>query len=398
MTKRDKITILKSLGSLSVASRPELNEACVQHGFTSFSNGYLSKYRVSRGQYDVHAMLSDLGEGAVPASAVAALTGTTEEASAAVSSPEMIVTALPDTNSVESNLVPTKNEGFVRTPNYRLIEKVVRSKQFFPIFITGPSGNGKSLSVIQACANLKRELIRINVTASTDEDDLIGSFRLLNGDTVWQDGPVIEAMKRGAVLLIDEIDMMNPNRAAGLFTALEGNPVFVKKINTVVNPEPGFTILASANTKGKGSDDGRFLGTNILNEAFLERFPITVEFDYPTEDQEFKILEKMFEHLEIENTSENVQFRNALVKWAHTIRKSFDEGVSEELISTRRLVHISKAFAIFGNRKKAITLSIARFDEETKKNFWELYTKIDDTIPVDQVANDSDEGRVTDQY
>ena len=173
-------------------------------------------------------------------------------------------------DSSVGNLVPAKDAVYVKTGHHADITKVIKSKKFFPIFITGPSGNGKSMTVVQTCAGLNRELIRINVTAGTDEDDLIGSFRLVNGDTVWQDGPIVEAMVRGAVVLIDEIDMLNPNRAASLFTALEGKGVFIKKIGRLVEPKKGFNIIATANTKGKGSDDGRYMGTNVLNEAFLE--------------------------------------------------------------------------------------------------------------------------------
>jgi MoxR-like ATPase len=422
MTKKDKADILLQLATVKVAlryhvgdddvqailnqrhevltngvTRAELNDACSVHGFKSFSNGYLSKYRISHGRYDLAKMITDLGYSMddlfnkTRSNAEHAESPAPSDSSTDTVVVRNVVTALPSESEKDANLVPSVMKSFVRTPNYRMIEKVLKSRKFFPIMITGPSGNGKSLSVIQAAARLKRELIRINVTASSDEDDLIGSFRLLNGETVWQDGPVIEAMKRGAVCLIDEIDMLNPNRAASLFTALEGNPVYIKKTNTVVHPADGFTIISSANTKGKGSDDGRFMGTNILNEAFLERFPITIEFDYPNKTQELKILENMFNDLDMPEP-EHEHFRVALIEWASAIRKSFIEGAADELISTRRLVHITKAYAIFRNKKKAIQLAIARFDDETKDSFWELYTKIDATLDENDLnVTDSDE-------
>jgi MoxR-like ATPase len=246
---------------------------------------------------------------------------------------------------------------------------------YYPAFVTGLSGNGKTFMIEQACAKAKREFFRVNITVETDEDDLLGHYALIDGNTVWQDGPVVKAMERGAVLLLDEIDLAS-SKIMCLQPVLEGNGVFLKKVNRFVAPSKGFTVLATANTKGKGSEDGRFIGTNILNEAFLERFPITVEQEYPSMSVERKILDKVFASLDVEAGD----FSERLVTWADIIRKTFYEGGIDEIIATRRLVHIANAFAIFGDRKKAIEMCIARFDEDTKTSFLDLYTKVDEQV------------------
>ena len=269
--------------------------------------------------------------------------------------------------SVVQNLVPFKDPEFVPFGNFNDVKKVLRSKEFYPVFITGLSGNGKTYSVEQACATLGRELIRVNITIETDEDDLIGGFRLVDGNTVWHNGPVVEALERGAVLLLDEIDLAS-NKILCLQSILEGKGVFLKKIGKFVTPAAGFTVVATANTKGKGSEDGRFVGTNVLNEAFLERFPVTFEQNYPHPQTEQKILDALLDEPE---------FNKKLVDWADIIRKTFFDGGIDEVISTRRLVHIVQAFKIFGNRAKAITTCISRFDDETKQAFQELYDKVD---------------------
>ena len=269
--------------------------------------------------------------------------------------------------AVEQNLVPIKDAEYVPFGNFKDVKKVLASKQFYPMFITGLSGNGKTYSVEQACAQLKRELIRVNITIETDEDDLIGGFRLADGDTVWHNGPIIEALEKGAVLLLDEVDLAS-NKILCLQSILEGKGVFLKKIGRYVKPAAGFTVIATANTKGKGSDDGRFVGTNVLNEAFLERFPVTFEQEYPTVTVETKIL--------IANGCDK-EFTELLVKWAGIIRKTFYDGGVDEVVTTRRLVHIAKAYAIFGNRLTAVTNCISRFDEDTKQSFLDLYTKVD---------------------
>ena len=272
----------------------------------------------------------------------------------------------PAANSA-ANYIPEKDDSYVPFGNFNSVRKVISSRKFYPVFITGLSGNGKTMSVEQACAAAKRELIRVNITIETDEDDLIGGFRLVNGDTVWHNGPVLEALERGAVLLLDEIDLAS-NKILCLQSVLEGKGVFLKKIGKYVNPSNGFTVIATANTKGKGSEDGRFVGTNILNEAFLERFPVTFEQEYPTSTIETKILL---------NAGCEKEFTDNLIKWAGIIRKTFFDGGVDEVITTRRLVHIVQAYDIFGNRLDAITKCVNRFDDDTKQSFLDLYTKVD---------------------
>jgi len=285
--------------------------------------------------------------------------------------------ALP---AVEQNLIPEKDDTFVKFGNFSDIKKIIQSRIFYPAFITGLSGNGKTFSVEQACAQLKRELIRVNITIETDEDDLIGGFRLVNGETAWHNGPVVEALERGAVLLLDEVDLAS-NKILCLQSILEGKGVFLKKIGRFVKPAAGFNVIATANTKGKGSDDGRFIGTNVLNEAFLERFPVTFEQSYPVPATEQKILEAVALELGVNDKD----FCKRLVDWADIIRKTFYDGGIEEIISTRRLVHIIRAYSIFGNKAKAIDVCTARFDDETKMSFIELYDKVDVDfqLPVD---------------
>ena len=270
------------------------------------------------------------------------------------------------------NYVPVKDDTFVNFGNFTDLKKVIQSRLFYPVFITGLSGNGKTFGVEQACAHLKRELIRVNITIETDEDDLIGGFRLVNGETVWHNGPVIESLRRGAVLLLDEIDLAS-NKIMCLQSILEGKGIYLKKTGEYVKPAAGFTVVATANTKGKGSDDGRFIGTNVLNEAFLERFPLTFEQEYPTEKIEVKIVSKALD-------GQDDDFAEKLVKWAQAIRKTFYDGGVDEVISTRRLVHIANAYKIFGKRDKAIQMCVNRFDTDTKQSFLELYSKIDEKI------------------
>ena len=269
--------------------------------------------------------------------------------------------------AVEISYIPSTDDSYVQFGNFNTVKKIIQSRLFYPAFITGLSGNGKTLSVEQACASTERELIRVNITIETDEDDLIGGFRLVNGDTVWHNGPVIEALERGAVLLLDEIDLAS-NKILCLQSVLEGKGVFLKKIGKYIHPKAGFNVIATANTKGKGSDDGRFVGTNVLNEAFLERFPVTFEQDYPVASVETKILM---------NAGADQDFADNLVKWAGVIRKTFFDGGVDEVITTRRLVHIVQAFSIFGNRLSAIKACVNRFDDDTKQSFLDLYTKVD---------------------
>ena len=280
---------------------------------------------------------------------------------------------------VEQNLVPDKDPNYVPFGNFTDVKKIIGSKMFYPTFITGLSGNGKTFSVEQACAQLKRELIRVNITIETDEDDLIGGFRLVNGETVWHDGPVIQALNRGAILLLDEVDLAS-NKILCLQSILEGKGVFLKKVGRFVKPANGFNIFATANTKGKGSDDGRFIGTNVLNEAFLERFALTFEQQYPTPKIEQNILEKVAINYGVLDKD----FCENLANWADIIRKTFNDGGIDEVISTRRLVHIIRAFAIWQDRMKAIKVCVNRFDDETKQSFLELYDKIDADVNTEE--------------
>ena len=283
---------------------------------------------------------------------------------------------------VEENLVPTINDTFVKFGSFTDLRSIIKSKLFYPTFITGLSGNGKTFSVEQACAQLNRELVRVNITIETDEDDLIGGFRLVNGETVWHNGPVIEALERGAILLLDEIDLAS-NKILCLQSILEGTGVFLKKIGRFVRPSAGFNVIATANTKGKGSDDGRFIGTNVLNEAFLERFPVTFEQEYPAPKTEQKILANASAEIGIKDAD----FCKRLVDWADIIRKTFYDGGVEEIISTRRLVHIIRAYGIFKNKAKAIEVCVNRFDDETKQAFMELYDKVDADVQFDETPN-----------
>ena len=283
---------------------------------------------------------------------------------------------------VEQNLVPDKDPNYVPFGNFADVKKIIGSKMFYPTFITGLSGNGKTFSVEQACAQLKRELIRVNITIETDEDDLIGGFRLVNGATVWHDGPVIQALNRGAILLLDEVDLAS-NKILCLQSILEGKGVFLKKVGRFVKPANGFNIFATANTKGKGSDDGRFIGTNVLNEAFLERFALTFEQDYPTPKTEQNILEKVAANYGCLDK----KFCENLATWGDIIRRTFKDGGIDEVISTRRLVHVIRAFAIWQDRMKAIKVCVNRFDDETKQSFLELYDKIDADVNTEE-SND----------
>jgi len=324
--------------------------------YTTLSK-YLQSYKVGRGKWNLEVTQDKI-----------------DELEDAYTSPS--VEPISTMNSVAQNLIPEKDDTFVSFGNFSDIKKVISSGLFYPTFITGLSGNGKTFSIEQACAALKRELIRVNITVETDEDDLIGGFRLVDGETVWHNGPVVEAMQRGAILLLDEIDLAS-NKIMCLQSVLEGKGVFLKKIGTNIIPKAGFNIFATANTKGKGSDDGRFIGTNVLNEAFLERFPITFEQQYPTVTYEVKILTKVAESLKIPMVGEHTDFIKHLCSWSDIIRKTFADGGIDEVISTRRLVHIIKSYSIFGKKDKAIKVCLNRFDDETKQTFVELYDKID---------------------
>ena len=295
-------------------------------------------------------------------------------------------------SSLTGDIVPKKDPVFVPFGNYTDIKSIIKSNKFYPVFVTGLSGNGKTMSILQACADNRKECIRVNVTIETDEDDLLGGYRLRDGQTVWQNGPVIEAMERGALLLLDEIDLAS-NKIMCLQPILEGSGVFVKKINKFVKPKEGFNVIATANTKGQGSEDGKFIGTNILNEAFLERFPVTFEQKYPNAKTEEKILNNTLEAAGKKDTD----YVSKLVTWADVIRKTYFDGGVDEIISTRRLVHIVQAYAIFKNKLKAIEMCTNRFDEDTKTSFVDLYTKVDAGATADQIIESNRQAEVSAQ-
>ena len=289
-------------------------------------------------------------------------------------------------SSLTDNVVPGKDKDFVNFGNFSDVKNIISSKKFYPVFITGLSGNGKTLAVTQACAVAKREMIRVNVTIETDEDDLLGGYRLRDGQTVWQNGPVIEAMERGAVLLLDEIDLAS-NKIMCLQPILEGSGIYVKKTNKWVRPKYGFNVIATANTKGQGSEDGKFIGTNVLNEAFLERFPVTFEQEYPTARIEEKIVSTKLKS----SGKSDQKFAHNLVTWADVIRRTYFDGGVDEIISTRRLVHIAEAYSIFNNKMKAITVCTNRFDEDVKNSFVDLYSKVDSGASVEDILKQKKE-------
>ena len=357
-------------------------------------------YKTGRGLFAVPVNGATAVAQAVAVSSVGAdkapdpLTITDTPTAAAVVAP--VVEMAKGANGVGQSHVPAKDDLFVPFGSFTDMVSILKSEMFYPVFVTGLSGNGKTLMIDQACAKAGRALYRINITIETDEDDLLGGFRLVNGETVWFDGPVVEAMRTGSVLLLDEVDLAS-TKIMCLQPILEGKGVFLKKINEYVECQPGFNIVATANTKGKGDDTGNFIGAGVLNEAFLERFPITVEQDYPAIPIEKKILGKVFDSLSITDNA----FIEKLVNWADIIRKTYLEGAIDELITTRRLVHISNAYAIFNmDRMKAITMCVNRFDEETKTAMVDLYTKVDGDVnpgttddeagPVKEVSTDTD--------
>ena len=274
------------------------------------------------------------------------------------------------------SFVPEVDPIFVNFGVFADLKKLICTKLFCPVYVTGETGIGKTLSVLQACAKLKREVIRVNITNETDEDDLFGGFRLIDGNMVFHKGPVVEAMERGAILLLDELSVAHPSRIMALQAVLEGKGAFLKKMGLKIEHKEGFNIIATDNTKGRGSESGRYIGVNVLNEAFLDRFVVTLEHTYPTKSQEVRIMSRYAETTAVrdENFVEN------LCNWAMIIRKTFSTGACDEVISTRRLVNIYKLFTIFGDKVKALTMSINRFDDYTKENFLNLYSKIDENM------------------
>ena len=381
MNKR-QIALLESMarsGVTSPVTRQDIVNACEDSGAYACPPSWLtqdSARKCGRGLYDCPELAQFTGVGSTEH--VAESPSTESPAPATTTAPVVqgaVETVDSSANLVmgmtggeRASLVPDRFSGYVAWGHFSDVEKIVRSRQFYPIFVTGLSGNGKTLMVEQICAKLKRECYRVNITRQTDEDDLLGGFRLINGETKWCDGPVVSAMRNGGVLLLDEIDLGSHNMMC-LQPVLEGKGVFLKKIGEWVRPAAGFTVFATANTKGKGSDDGRFVGTGIMNEAMLDRFPVTMEQPYPTRATERKILTKA--------GCDDADFADNLTKWSEIIRKSFYEGAVDEIVSTRRLVDIINAWQIFGDKSKAIAMCLARFDDDTKEGFLSLYGKVD---------------------
>ena len=366
-TQNAVLKVLKDTYKKDTVTRAEINALVKKKVIKNPSWLKSDKYKVDRGVYTLNVDSMD----------DTTTVDTTDTKISNDTKAAYIVSSLTD------NVVPAKDTDFVNFGNYADIKNIVKSKKFYPVFITGLSGNGKTLAVTQACAESKREMIRCNITIETDEDDLLGGYRLKDGQTVWQNGPVIEAMERGAVLLLDEIDLAS-NKIMCLQPILEGSGVYVKKINKFVKPKLGFNVIATANTKGQGSDDGKFIGTNVLNEAFLERFPVTFEQQYPTAKVEEKIVAQKLASA----GKRDQKFAHNLVTWADVIRKTYIDGGCDEIISTRRLVHIAEAYGIFKNKMKAIAVCTNRFDDDTKSSFVDLYTKVDSGASVDQILSD----------
>jgi len=359
----------------TVVTRSELLATCSAIGMTAPPNWIVmdSSRRIGRGLYRVEEM-NFLDNISAVSYNEPTMSNTTLEAKASV---------LAMTNGDRDSVIPTVSSEYVPWGHFNDIESLIATKTFVTVYITGLSGNGKTTMVEQVCAKLKRECYRVNIINTTDEDDLFGGLRLVNGDTVWQDGAVITAMRRGGVLLLDEVDL-GSDKLLCLQPVLEGKGVYIKKKNEWVVPAEGFCIVATANTKGKGSEDGRFVGTNVMNEAFLDRFDYTFEQDYAPKATERKILAKALKKYGIKDDD----FVDHLVNWADMARVSYKNGGVQEVISTRRLVNVCKAFSVFKDKNKAVSMSLARFDPITQESFMTLYKKLEKSpaVPDAEVA------------
>ncbi len=384
--KREKFISIASATGKSIFTLQDIKDLCVENDI-KLPQWYLKDmdFRAGRGLYKVPS------NNASVVNMAAAQVLQMKKSEPVVSSGNRIANIVTDLET--ENLVPKTYSNYVPFGNFDDLLSVVQSKLFFPIFITGQSGNGKTMSVEQACAKAKRKFVCVSMTPDTDESDLLGNYVLINGQMEWRDGPVTVAARQGAVLCIDEIDYGAQNLSC-LQRVLEGRPFLLKKKNEMVAPAEGFTIVATANTKGKGSEDGRYMFTNVLNEAFLERFLNTYEQEYPPVNVEKKIIKKELASL---NRSDD-EFAEKLVTWADVIRKTFAEGGVDEIISTRRLVHICKTYSVHGDRMKAIALCLNRFDTDTKLSFIDLYAKLDagantsnQQVNVEAVSANSDE-------
>jgi MoxR-like ATPase len=362
MKQEIKTAFVKTLGDKypgrSVFDVKELVDHANDMGLNYPSFVTKPENRVGRGKYQIQML--------------ATVTQLPKRAAEPVAEAETIKQSVFEQVKIE---VPQKDKSYVSWGFFRDIKQIIDSMQFYPVFIAGLSGNGKTMMVEQACAQAQRKYVRVNITEETDEDDLIGGFRLVNGETVWCDGPIPQAMKQGAICLIDEIDR-GSNKLMCLQAVLEGKPLYIKKTGAVIHAQEGFNVLATANTKGRGSEDGRFTGARILDEAFLERFVATMDQPYPTAAVEKKIILNAME------TSGKLdgEFADNLVTWSDIIRTTFKDGGVDDLISTRRLVHIARTYGIFGDRAKAIELCISRFDEDTRVAFLDLYSKVDSKV------------------
>ena len=395
-TQENFVRAAAEMGCTSPITRPEVLDVIEAHGMSipQWLVGPKGKdRRVGRGEYDLpelsefNGQSSDIGETVAPESVATAPARGSVATAPARSIPTASASPTTFALAPDAGLIPDRISTYVPFGHFKDVEKVVKSKAFYPVFVTGLSGNGKTTMIEQVAAKLKRELFRVNITIETDEDDLLGGFRLIDGNTVWQDGPVVQAMKSGGILLLDECDLAS-TKAMCLQPVLEGKGVFLKKINQWVTPAPGFTVFATANTKGKGDEDGRFVGTNVLNEAFLDRFSATLEQEYPSRAQEMKMLKKRLDAHGIDDA----EFVENLCKWAEIVRKSYYEDAVDEIITTRRLINVCESFAIFGDKTKAIDMSLARFDRDTKEAFLSLYSKIDGEInasPEDGASTDT---------
>ena len=380
MKAKEKFLIeaTKQYGESAILTKSQVQDTLKSLGIMGFGFGHLVQAGMSAGNDKIKLQSVDVSKEDI-----------VKEVQ--VNTPAPIVQVPQENMSVNlvmssdiENLIPSKFEGFVPWGHTSTIKQIVKSGLFYPIFVTGLSGNGKTLMIEQIHAEMKKELIRVNITIETDEDDLLGGFRLVNGETKFVPGPVIEAMQRGCTLLLDECDL-GSNKLMCLQPVLEGKGVYLKKVNKWVTPKNGFNVMATANTKGKGSDDGMFIGTNVLNEAFLERFAVTLEQPYPSVAIEKKIVVNSMKKY----GAVDEKFADNLITWADVIRKTFYDGGIDEVISTRRLDHIAKAFAIFKDKSKSIDLCVARFDEDTKVSFLDLYGKIDAGInPLEEVSKE----------
>lgn len=374
--------VKSELGDVVTITRQEILMICEKYNLSR--PVWLTKdesRRVGRGMYSLNDGVADVKPSKSAPKADIASAVPVAQVSEVANASDMQMALQGSSEAI--SLVPSKASGYVPFGHFADVRMIIKSGKFYPTYVTGLSGNGKTMMIEQIAAQEGRELVRANITKETDEDDLIGGFRLIDGKTVWQNGPVIVAMERGAILLLDEVDLGDAKLMC-LQPVLEGKPIYLKKINRVIHPAPGFNILATANTKGKGSDDGRFIGTNVMNEAFLERFSITFEQEYPPLKTEMKILNNVLNASGIQDKD----FAEKLVTWADMIRKAFYDGAVSDIISTRRLVHICEAFSIFGqDREKAIRLCLNRFDVDTKNGFFDLYAKLDATVgPQDTAA------------